>query len=132
MKKKPLCTLCHRIYTKNISGLCSDCTKEVEEKQFLEKRIETNKNLTHYIWIVFEFNWNKKYAKRFLNFTQINHINRNKTYYLIIYSLNDLLKLSEMLNIFCNLNNLKSHRVNMNISENGPDNKIEIIEKEVK
>jgi hypothetical protein len=128
MKKRIKCTYCHRVHITNKKGLCLDCIKEIEEKQFLEKRIEQNKNRTHFIWIVFEFNWDKKNTKHFLQFSEINHIRKDDKCYIVIYSLNDLLDIESMLNIFCSINNLEPHKIRADISNIGLQNRIEVVE----
>jgi hypothetical protein len=127
MKKRIKCTYCHRVHITNKKGLCSDCTKEIEEKQFLETRIRSNK-YQKLEWIVFEFNWDKKNTKHFLQFSEMNHIRQDDKCYVVIYSLNDLLDIDAMLNVFCSINNLEAHKIRADISNIGLQNRIEVVE----
>lgn len=127
MKKRIKCTYCHRAYITNKKGLCSDCTKEIEEKGFLETRIMSNRFLK-LEWIVFEFNWDKKNTKHFLQFSEMNHIRQDDKCYIVIYSLNDLLDIESMLNVFCSINNLEAHKIRTDISNIGLQNRIEVVE----
>ena len=129
MKKRIKCTYCHRAYITNKKGLCSDCTKEIEEKGFLETRIRSNK-YQKLEWMVFEFNWDKKNTKHFLQFSEINHIRQDDKCYIVIYSLNDLLDIESMLNVFCSINNLEAHKIRADISNIGMQNKIQVVEVE--
>lgn len=129
LKKKILCTFCHRVYITNKSGLCTDCKKEIEEKQFLEERIMSNK-YQKLEWIVFEFNWDKKNTKHFLQFSEINHIRKDDKCYIVIYSLNDLLDIENLLNIFCPTNNLERHEIKVDIGNIGTQNKMRVVELE--
>jgi hypothetical protein len=127
MKKRIKCTYCHRAYITNKKGLCSDCIKEIEEKGFLETRIMSNRFLK-LEWIVFEFNWDKKNTKHFLQFSEMNHIRQDDKCYIVIYSLNDLLDIESMLNVFCSINNLEAHKIRADISNIGLQNRIEVVE----
>lgn len=127
MKKRIKCTYCHRVHITNKLGLCTDCQKEIEEKQFLETRIMLN-FFQKLEWIVFEFTWDKKNIKHFLQFSEINHIRQDDKCYIVIYSLNDLLDIESLLNVFCSINNLKPHKIRADISNIGLQNRIEVVE----
>ena len=129
MKKRIKCTYCHRVHITNKSGLCTDCQKEIKEKQFLETRIMLN-FFQKLEWIVFEFNWDKKNTKHFLQFSEMNHIRQDDKCYVVIYSLNDLLDIESMLNVFCSINNLEAHKIRADISNIGMQNKIQVVEME--
>lgn len=127
MNKRIKCTYCHRAYIKSNTGLCSTCKEKIEKNQFLEKRIKTN-NLD-LKWIVFEFNWDKKNTKHFLQFSEINHIRKDNKCYIVIYSLTDILDLESLLNVFCSINNLEPHKIRADISNIGMQNRIEVVER---
>ena len=129
MKKRIKCTYCHRVHITNKLGLCTDCQKEIKEKQFLETRIMLN-FFQKLEWIVFEFNWDKKNTKHFLQFSEMNHIRQDDKCYVVIYSLNDLLDIDSLLNVFYSINNLEPHKIRADISNIGLQNKIQVVEME--